>query len=62
MKGSDCVRFIGKLVLSSFPEDYFMERKYRFAKAISSQQIDALFGNICSLFFLSQFQSFQLIS
>jgi hypothetical protein len=60
MKGNDCVNFIWNLVLSSFPEGYFLERENSFGAAISSQQMDALFGNICSLIFLSQFQSWSI--
>ena len=45
MMGSNCVTFIGKLVLSSFHSGYFLEKKNCFSVAISSHHIDTLFGN-----------------
>jgi hypothetical protein len=60
MKGINCVTFIGRLVLASFPKRYFLEKKNNFSVAISSQHIDALFGNVFKDF-LSQFRSRQLI-
>ena len=46
MEESDCVTFIGNLVLSSFPPGYFLEKKNFFSVAISSNQMDLLFGNV----------------
>nr|CAH0102097.1 unnamed protein product [Daphnia galeata] len=43
MKGSDCVKFIGKLILASFPGDYFLKKENTFKAAISSHQEDKFF-------------------
>ena len=51
MKGSDCVKFIGKLILASFPGDYFLKKKNTFKAAISSHQEDKFFGNFPESFF-----------
>nr|CAH0102631.1 unnamed protein product [Daphnia galeata] len=48
MKGINCVSFIGRLVLASFPKRYFLEKKNNFSVAISSQHIDALFEIVSS--------------
>jgi hypothetical protein len=60
MQGSDCVTFIGNLVLSSFPPGYFLEKKNSFSVAISSTQMDLLFGNVFQWYFLLHYQSWQL--
>ena len=42
---SNCVTFIGKLVISSFPKDYFLQKENTFSNAISIQHIETLYGN-----------------
>jgi hypothetical protein len=55
MKGRDCVKFIGQLVLSSFPDGYFLQKNNSFKAASSSDQMDKLFGNLTDFFFFPFF-------
>ena len=56
MKGSDCVKSSGKLVLNLFPEGYFLESENTFTAGISRHQLDAIFGKVCSLNVVSKLQ------
>jgi hypothetical protein len=58
MKGRDCVKFIGQLVLSSFPDGYFLQKNNSFKAATSSDQMDKLFGNLTDFFFFLFFMQF----
>lgn len=50
MKGRDCVKFIGELVLSSFPDGYFLEKENSFKAATNSRQMDKFFGIVYNRF------------
>ncbi|XP_046458285.1 zinc finger CCCH domain-containing protein 13-like isoform X2 [Daphnia pulex] len=47
-KPDNCVKFIGKLALASYPEGYFLKKTNSFAVAVTSHQIDALYSIVSS--------------
>ncbi|EFX79450.1 hypothetical protein DAPPUDRAFT_304847 [Daphnia pulex] len=47
-KPDNCVQFIGKLLLASYPEGYFLIKENSFAVAVTSYHMDALYKIVSS--------------
>ncbi|XP_046652047.1 uncharacterized protein LOC124342885 [Daphnia pulicaria] len=47
-KPDNCVQFIGKLLLASYPEGYFLIKENSFAVAVTSYHMDALYRIVSS--------------
>lgn len=53
MNGKKCVQIIGKLVLASFREGYFLEKNHSCVAAVSSDHRMVLFGKFQLSYFLT---------